>query len=80
MEKKITAKALLFDFDGVVADSEKYYTGFWNGIGKTYCGRLTLIRIDYLWTNDLIVPMTFEVLKFKQSDHYPVVMSFNVTH
>ena len=51
-----------------------------NGIGKTYCGRLPLLRIDYLWTNDLIVPMTFEVLKFKQSDHYPVVMSFNVTH
>ena len=39
MEKTMTAKALLFDFDGVVADSEKYYTGFWNGIGKTYLGR-----------------------------------------
>ncbi|MGN0190710.1 MAG: HAD family hydrolase [Candidatus Cryptobacteroides sp.] len=32
-------KALLFDFDGVVTDSEKYYTGFWNEIGKTYLGR-----------------------------------------
>ncbi|MGN0033353.1 MAG: endonuclease/exonuclease/phosphatase family protein [Candidatus Limimorpha sp.] len=51
-----------------------------SGIGKTYCGKLPLLRIDYFWTNDLIVPMTFETLKFKQSDHYPVVMSFNVTH
>ncbi len=27
-------RALLFDFDGVVVDSEKYYTVFWNGIGR----------------------------------------------
>ena len=31
-------KALLFDFDGVVADSEKYYTGFWNGVGREWLG------------------------------------------
>ncbi len=31
-------KALLFDFDGVVADSEKYYTGFWNGVGLKWLG------------------------------------------
>ncbi len=31
-------KALLFDFDGVVADSEKYYTGFWDGVGRKWLG------------------------------------------
>ena len=39
MENTNKTKALLFDFDGVVADSEKYYTGFWNEIGHTFLGR-----------------------------------------
>ena len=32
-------KALLFDFDGVVVDSEKYYTIFWNKVGEERLGR-----------------------------------------
>lgn len=31
-------KALLFDFDGVVVDSEKHYTGFWDGVGRKWLG------------------------------------------
>jgi endonuclease/exonuclease/phosphatase family metal-dependent hydrolase len=51
-----------------------------HGIGKTYCGRLPLLRIDYFWHSDDIVPMTFTRLKRKISDHYPIIMTFNVTH
>ena len=33
-----TAKcvAALFDFDGVVMDTESQYTVFWNGVGRKY--------------------------------------------
>ena len=51
-----------------------------HGLGKTYCGRLPLLRIDYFWHSDDIVPMTFTRVKKKMSDHYPIVMTFNVTH
>ena len=51
-----------------------------NGLGKTYCGRLPLLRIDYFWHSDDIVPMTFTRLTKKMSDHYPIIMTFNVTH
>ena len=29
---------VLFDFDGVIADTESQYTGFWNKIGQKYLG------------------------------------------
>ncbi|MBP5642808.1 MAG: endonuclease/exonuclease/phosphatase family protein [Bacteroidales bacterium] len=51
-----------------------------NGIGKTYCGKLPLLRIDYFWYSENIVPMTFTRLKRKISDHYPIIMTFNVSH
>ena len=51
-----------------------------SGLGKTYCGKLPYLRIDYFWHSDDIVPMTFTRLKKKVSDHYPIVMTFNVTH
>lgn len=50
------------------------------GIGKTYCGKLPLLRIDYFWHNEQIVPMTYVRVKQKLSDHYPIIMTFNVTH
>ena len=51
-----------------------------SGLGKTYCGRLPLLRIDYFWHSDDIVPMTFTRVTKKMSDHYPIIMTFNVTH
>lgn len=36
MEKRI---ALLFDFDGVIMDTEHLYTGFWKKLGEKYFGR-----------------------------------------
>ena len=29
---------VLFDFDGVIADTESQYTDFWNQLGKRYLG------------------------------------------
>ena len=51
-----------------------------SGLGKTYCGKLPLLRIDYFWHSDNIVPMTFTRVTKKMSDHYPIIMTFNVTH
>ena len=48
------------------------------GIGVTYSGRLPLLRIDYMWHNSKIVPMSFERIDEKLSDHYPILMSFNI--
>ena len=50
------------------------------GIGHTYAGQLPLLRIDYLWGNEPIQPVSFKRLKFKGSDHYPVLMDFNLKH
>ena len=50
------------------------------GIGYTYAGKLPLLRIDYIWGNDPIQPLYFKRLKHKGSDHYPVMMKFNVNH
>ena len=50
------------------------------GIGHTYAGRLPLLRIDYVWANEQIQPISFKRLKYKGSDHYPVMMDFNVNH
>ena len=50
------------------------------GIGHTFAGKLPLLRIDYIWGNDRIQPMSFKRIKYKGSDHYPVMMDFNLTH
>lgn len=50
------------------------------GIGYTYAGKLPLLRIDYVWTNDQIQPTAFKRLKYKGSDHYPIIMEFNIGH
>lgn len=50
------------------------------GIGHTYAGRLPLLRIDYIWANEQIQPMSFKRIKYKGSDHYPVILDFNVKH
>lgn len=50
------------------------------GIGRTYAGKLPLLRIDYVWGNEQIKPMAFKRLKVRGSDHFPVIMDFNVNH
>ena len=48
------------------------------GIGKTYCGRLPLLRIDYFWYNDNIKIVDYNRIKQTTSDHYPLLISFNI--
>ena len=48
------------------------------GIKPTYGGRLPLLRIDYMWVNDDVTPVKYKRLRFKASDHYPVILDFNV--
>lgn len=50
------------------------------GIGHTYAGKLPLLRIDYIWGNERIQPTSFKRIKYKGSDHYPVMMDFNLTN
>ena len=49
------------------------------GIGKTYCGKLPLLRIDYFWYNDYVEVVSYKRIKQTTSDHYPLVMDFNIT-
>lgn len=49
-----------------------------SGIGKTYCGPLPLLRIDYFWYNDKIEVVDYERIKQTTSDHYPLIMTFNI--
>lgn len=48
------------------------------GVGKTYCGALPLLRIDYFWYNDMIEAIEYERIKHTTSDHYPLIMTFNI--
>ena len=48
------------------------------GIGKTYCGPLPLLRIDYFWYNDYIEVVDYKRIKQTTSDHYPLIMTFNI--
>ncbi len=48
------------------------------GIGKTYCGSLPLLRIDYFWYNDYVEVVDYNRIKQTTSDHYPLVMTFNI--
>lgn len=48
------------------------------GIGKTYCGPLPLLRIDYFWYNDYVDVVDFKRIKQTTSDHYPLIMTFDI--
>ena len=48
------------------------------GIGRTYCGKLPLLRIDYFWYNDNVEVVSYKRIKQTTSDHYPLVMQFNI--
>lgn len=51
-----------------------------HGIGKTYCGKLPLLRIDYFWHDENVNVFTFKTINKKMSDHYPIVATFNVSN
>jgi endonuclease/exonuclease/phosphatase family metal-dependent hydrolase len=42
------------------------------GIGTTYGGTIPLLRIDYVFADKALKVVTFDIIKEKFSDHYPV--------
>ena len=48
------------------------------GIKPTYAGKLPLIRIDYIWGNNQVRPLDFKRIRFKASDHYPIMLDFKM--
>lgn len=48
------------------------------GVGVTFAGHLPLLRIDYIWYNESVRPVRFQRVKVNHSDHYPILMSFNL--
>lgn len=54
------------------------FTKVGRGIKPTYAGKLPLLRIDYIWGNDQIMPLDFKRIRNKASDHYPVLLDFAI--
>ena len=54
------------------------FTKVGRGIKPTYAGRLPLMRIDYIWGNDRVMPLKFKRFKDKSSDHYPIMLDFKI--
>ncbi len=48
------------------------------GIKPTYAGKLPLLRIDYIWAKDGVKPLRFKRHKIKVSDHYPIMLDFQI--
>lgn len=54
------------------------FTKVGRGIKPTYAGKLPLMRIDYIWGNENVKPLNFKRIRYKGSDHYPVVLDFSI--
>ena len=54
------------------------FTKVGRGIKPTYAGKLPLLRIDYIWANDKVKPLNFKRLRYKASDHYPIMLDFSL--
>ena len=91
MCKAMKTRALLFDFDGVVVDSEKFYTILWDALGEEYLQRAdfgntvkgsTLNRILSTYFDDrkdlwpTIVERLDEFEKNMPYDYIPGVVEF----
>jgi len=54
------------------------FTKVGRGIKPTYAGKLPLMRIDYIWGNSQIRPLNFKRIRYKASDHYPIMLDFKI--
>lgn len=54
------------------------FTKVGRGIKPTYAGKLPLLRIDYIWGNNDVKPLNFKRLRYKASDHYPIMLDFAI--
>ena len=67
---------VLFDFDGVVADTESQYTIFWNKMGKDYLGLENLGIISKGQTLKLIFKKYFDGMTREQTEIVPLLDDF----
>lgn len=49
-----------------------------NGLGQTYAEKIPLLRIDYIFHSKQLKSNTFQTLKVRYSDHYPLIGYFNL--
>lgn len=54
------------------------FTKVGRGIKPTYAGKIPMLRIDYVWANDGITPLSFKRYRYKGSDHYPIMIDFSI--
>ena len=54
------------------------FTKVGHGIKPTYAGKLPLLRIDYVWANENVTPLSFKRYRYKASDHYPIILDFKI--
>ena len=54
------------------------FTKVGRGIKPTYARKLPLLRIDYIWANDGVMPLNFKRYRYKASDHYPIMLDFSI--
>ena len=54
------------------------FTKVGHGIKPTYAGKLPLLRIDYVWANESVTPLSFKRYRYKASDHYPIILDFKI--
>lgn len=54
------------------------FTKVGHGIKPTYAGKVPLLRIDYAWANDGVKPLNFKRIRWKASDHYPIILDFKI--
>lgn len=73
---------VLFDFDGVLADTETQYTEFWNKIGKDYLGREDFGRTIKGQTLVQIFGKYFDGMIREQEEIVPMLNEFerNMTY
>lgn len=67
---------VLFDFDGVIADTESQYTTFWNKMGKDYLGIEDLGKISKGQTLKLIFDKYFNGMTREQEEIVPMLDDF----
>lgn len=67
---------VLFDFDGVIADTESQYTIFWNKMGKDYLGIEDLGKISKGQTLKLIFDKYFNGMTREQEEIVPMLDDF----
>lgn len=48
------------------------------GIGKTYNGKIPMLRIDYILKSEELTTINFFLVKNRNSDHFPIVADFHV--